>query len=109
MAERDAGQEDRERDAPDRGAGEDETADHGWAGRRRMKRYPPRTATITTAAMIGKSTSLVPAAFAGGVASPSVGLGATTADAVGSADADGGAETGELGVGGPTAALTAAA
>ena len=78
VAERDAGQQDRERDAPDRGAGEDETADHGWAGRRRMNRYPPRTATITTAAMIGKSTSLVPAALAGGVASPSVGLGATT-------------------------------
>ena len=55
---------------------------------------------MTTAAMIGKSTSVVPAAFAGGVASPSVGLGATTADAVGSADADGGAETGELGAGG---------
>ena len=43
---------------------------------------------MTTAAMIGKSTSVVPAAFAGGVASPSVGLGATTADAVGSADAE---------------------
>ena len=50
--------------------------------------------------LIGKSTSLVPAAFAGGVASPSVGLGATTADAVGRADAEGGAETGELAAGG---------
>ena len=64
---------------------------------------------MTTAAMIGKSTSLAPAALAGGVASPSVGLGAITADAVGSADEDGGAETGELGVGGATAALTAGA
>ena len=50
--------------------------------------------------MIGKSTSLVPAAFAGGVGSPSVGLGATTADEDGSAEAEGGAETGELGLGG---------
>ena len=109
MAERDAGQEDRERDAPNRGADEDETADHGWAGRRRIRRYPPRAATITTAAMIGRSTSLVLAVSAGGVASPSVGLGATTADAVGSVDVDGGAETGELGVGGPRAGPMAAA
>ena len=63
-----------------------------------MNRYPPMSATITTAAMIGKSTSLVPAAFAGGVASPAVGLGAI-ADAVGRADAAGGADTAELCVG----------
>ena len=58
------------------------------------------TPTITTAATIGRRTSLVPAAFAGGIGSPSVGLGVAGLETVGAADSVGGADTGELGVGG---------